>query len=156
MQPKHIYNAQRLFVRGKTVVCFCRMSKNSSWKVLDMFSRMWASPDPCGPNLLMSWKKWPWAKCVRDGEGTLKNPGAGSNQREEGDTQTELDRGTQRNTPMGKKTNKDKTTYKPMTFFPVFGRQKKRHTNLWLFSQFSDGKKNKIQTYDFLTSFRTT
>ena len=48
-----------------------------------------------------------------------------------------------------------KTTYKPMTFFPVFGRQKKRHTNLWLFSQFSDGKKNDIQTYDFFPSFRT-
>ena len=36
-----------------------------------------------------------------------------------------------------------KTTYKPMTFFPVFGRQKKRHTNLWLFSQFSDCKKKR-------------
>ena len=47
------------------------------------------------------------------------------------------------------------TTYKPMTFSPVFGRQKKRHTNLWLFSQFSDGKKNDIQTYDFFPSFRT-
>ena len=46
-------------------------------------------------------------------------------------------------------------TYKPMTFFPVFGWQKKRHTNLWLFSQFSDGKKNDIQTYDFFPSFRT-
>ena len=42
-----------------------------------------------------------------------------------------------------------------MTFFPVFPRQKKRHTNLWLFSQFSDGKKNDIQTYDFFPSFRT-
>ena len=42
-----------------------------------------------------------------------------------------------------------------MTFFPVFGRPKKRHTNLWLFSQFSDGKKNDIQTYDFFPSFRT-
>ena len=42
-----------------------------------------------------------------------------------------------------------------MTFFPVFGRQKKRHTNLWLFWQFSDGIKNDIQTYDFFPSFRT-
>ena len=42
-----------------------------------------------------------------------------------------------------------------MTFFPVFPRQKKRHTNLWLFSQFSDGKKNDIQTYDFFPSFPT-
>ena len=40
------------------------------------------------------------------------------------------------------------TTYKPMTFLPVF----KRHTNLWLFYQFS----NDIQTYDFFTSFQTT
>ena len=42
-----------------------------------------------------------------------------------------------------------------MTFLPVFRRPKKRHTNLWLFSQFSDGKKNDIQTYDFFTSFQT-
>ena len=35
-----------------------------------------------------------------------------------------------------------------MTFLPVF----KRHTNLWLFYQFSDD----ILTYDFFTSFRTT
>ena len=34
-----------------------------------------------------------------------------------------------------------------MTFLPVF----KRHTNLWLFYQFS----NDILTYDFFTSFRT-
>ena len=45
-----------------------------------------------------------------------------------------------------------KTTYKPMTFFTVFGRHKKRHTNLWLFSQFSDGKKNDIQTNLWLFS----
>ena len=45
-------------------------------------------------------------------------------------------------------------TYKPMTFFPVFGRQKKRHTNLWLFSQFL---KNDIQTYpSFRTAKKTT
>ena len=42
-----------------------------------------------------------------------------------------------------------------MTFFPFFRRQKKRHTNLWVFDQFSDDIKNDIQTYDFLTSFRT-
>ena len=40
-----------------------------------------------------------------------------------------------------------------MTFFSVFGRQKKRRTNLWLFSQFSDGKKNDILTYDFFYQF---
>ena len=43
-----------------------------------------------------------------------------------------------------------------MTFLPVVGRHKKRHTNLWLFYQFSDDIKNDIQTYDFFTSFRTT
>ena len=42
-----------------------------------------------------------------------------------------------------------------MTFWPVFGRHKKRHTNLWLFDQFSDDIKNDIQTYDFFPSFRT-
>ena len=40
-----------------------------------------------------------------------------------------------------------------MTFLPVFGRHKKRHTNLWLFYQFSDDKKNDIQTYDFFSQF---
>ena len=76
----------------------------------------------------------------------------------------------------------DKQTY---DFFPSFRTAKKRHTNLWLFSPFSDGKKttykpmtffpvfprqkkrhtnvwlfyqfsNDIQTYDFFTTFRTT
>ena len=41
-----------------------------------------------------------------------------------------------------------------MTFLPVFPRHKKRHTNLWLFYQFSDGTKNDVQTYDFFTSFK--
>ena len=41
-----------------------------------------------------------------------------------------------------------------MTFLPVLGRHKKRHTNLWLFYQFWDGIKNDIQTYDFFTFFR--
>ena len=40
-------------------------------------------------------------------------------------------------------------------FFPVFRPHTKRHTNLWLFYQFSDGIKNDIQTYDFFTSFPT-
>ena len=40
-----------------------------------------------------------------------------------------------------------------MTFLPVFPRHKKRHTNLWLFSQFSHDIKNDIQTYDFFYQF---
>ena len=46
-----------------------------------------------------------------------------------------------------------KTTYKPMTFFPVFGRQKKRHTNLWLFLQFSLAKKTTYKPMTFLPVF---